>query len=250
MNDGATMTALKAIYVQVAGGKHTVSGQKAWIRSLAATALHAAGIPAGADIEWGGKAVTLWHGDIEPRLLGAPEVPALTPGEAEAEAEAEELERFMGAPLLWTPPVVVVFKRAGAAVAEAPFDPASEGHTSAMYPADARLDADEVEVRDSAGIVLWRFGPVIIRPGNSFSVSVDDVLVSLQRPATFSEPLPAYVPGPGQGQTHRHGTDEPGWIEHNHMAGGVPHQHDADGYQVPVGPAPEMPPAARPGREG
>jgi hypothetical protein len=73
--DGAMITALKAIYVQVAGGKHTVSGQKAWIRALAGTALHAAGLAAGADIEWGGQVVTLWHGDIEPRLLGEPEVP-------------------------------------------------------------------------------------------------------------------------------------------------------------------------------
>jgi hypothetical protein len=66
------MAALKAIYVQAASGTHTVSGQKAWIRALAATALNAAGIPAGADIKRGDRVVTLWHGDIDFRLLEEP----------------------------------------------------------------------------------------------------------------------------------------------------------------------------------
>lgn len=58
------LAALRAIYVETAGSKHTVNGRKAWIRSVAGTALHAAGVPAGAEVEWGGRAVPLWHGDI------------------------------------------------------------------------------------------------------------------------------------------------------------------------------------------
>lgn len=40
----------------------------------------------------------------------------------------------------------------------------------------------------------------------------------------------AYVPVAGH--THRHAEGK-GWREHNHMAGGLPHQHDPDsGFQV------------------
>lgn len=42
----------------------------------------------------------------------------------------------------------------------------------------------------------------------------------------------AYVPVGGI--THRH-SEGAGWREHNHVAGGVPHQHDPDtGFQIPV----------------
>lgn len=46
-------------------------------------------------------------------------------------------------------------------------------------------------------------------------------------------PLPAYLaPGPDQDWRHRHGTSEPGWIEHDHWGGTHPHRHDEHGFQV------------------
>ncbi len=42
----------------------------------------------------------------------------------------------------------------------------------------------------------------------------------------------AYVPVAGL--THRH-SEGNGWLEHNHLAGGDPHQHDPDtGFQIPA----------------
>ena len=39
----------------------------------------------------------------------------------------------------------------------------------------------------------------------------------------------------GLGEVHLHGTDEPGWIEHAHMDGRVPHEHDPEtGSPVPL----------------
>ena len=36
------------------------------------------------------------------------------------------------------------------------------------------------------------------------------------------------------GMTHRHATAEPGTVEHNHLGGGVPHDHDPEtGFQIP-----------------
>jgi hypothetical protein len=41
---------------------------------------------------------------------------------------------------------------------------------------------------------------------------------------------------PVAGLTHRHGTTEPGWAEHDHLGGGIPHEHDPEtGGQVPLG---------------
>lgn len=36
---------------------------------------------------------------------------------------------------------------------------------------------------------------------------------------------------PVQGDLHRHGTNEPGWIEHSHFGGSVRHVHDENGWQ-------------------
>lgn len=38
---------------------------------------------------------------------------------------------------------------------------------------------------------------------------------------------------PVNGMTHRHATAEPGTVEHNHLGGGVPHDHDPEtGFQM------------------
>ena len=40
---------------------------------------------------------------------------------------------------------------------------------------------------------------------------------------------------PADSLTHLHGTSEPGWLEHSHLDGGVPHEHDPEtGFQVPL----------------
>jgi hypothetical protein len=41
---------------------------------------------------------------------------------------------------------------------------------------------------------------------------------------------------PDEGLTHLHGTDGSDWLEHSHMGGGIPHEHDPEtGFQVPLG---------------
>ena len=52
-------------------------------------------------------------------------------------------------------------------------------------------------------------------------------------PAHDHGPLPPWLPRGGH--AHRHGTAEPGWVEHSHLGGGAPHRHDPDtSAQVPV----------------
>lgn len=42
---------------------------------------------------------------------------------------------------------------------------------------------------------------------------------------------------PVHGMTHRHATAEPGTVEHSHLGGGVPHDHDPEtGFQVKICP--------------